>query len=195
LPTSFEIVGKTIDDAAGEAFDKVARILNLPYPGGPEISRLANKHRADFPNYQSQYDLPFPMQHSGDFNFSFSGLKTAAKYLIEKNNLDDPEFVASFAREFEETVVKILVTKFEKAITEYRPQQLLVGGGVSANQYLRSELERLSKSTNIDLLISPTELCGDNALMIAMSGFWQSIANNFTDPIDITAQSGWKISE
>jgi N6-L-threonylcarbamoyladenine synthase len=192
-PVSFEKVGWTVDDAAGEAFDKVARLLGLPYPGGPEISKLAAKHRADYPNFDHQFNLPLPMQYSGDLNFSFSGLKTASKKIIDKNELTK-KFVSQFSREFEETVAEILILKLDKAITKYQPKQILCGGGVIANQHLRNALQDLINKRGKSILFPTPQLYGDNAIMIAMAGFWQVDQKSFVDPINIVAKSNWSIA-
>lgn len=190
--TNFKKIGKTLDDAAGEAFDKIARILGLPYPGGPEISKLAIQHRDQFPEYQHICDLPFPMRHSGDLNFSFSGLKTACKKIIDASDLT-PEFIAGFSREFEETVVNILVTKLTSAINKYCPNQILCGGGVLANAYLRSKLETLSQEKGVEILFPSPRLSGDNAIMIAMAGYFKAEQKQYVHPDKLTAISSWSI--
>ena len=193
-PTDFTKIGKTLDDAAGEAFDKVARMLGFDYPGGPEISRLANLHREQLPDYTHQYNLPLPMQHSGDLDFSFSGLKTAAKNIINSSNLDE-SFKLSFAREFEEVVTKILLIKLAKALTEDPVTTICCGGGVFANKYLRNQLSLLSKKRSFEILFPPSGLSGDNAIMIAMAGFWKAHQKGFTSPEELTAISNWSIDE
>lgn len=158
-----KVIGKTLDDAAGEAFDKVARMLGLPYPGGPEISRLAEKVK------KSRFSLPRPMMKSKDFNFSFSGLKTAVLYTIrdlgKKLTL---ELTIELAHEFQNAVVDVLVHKTKKAIEANKIQTLIVGGGVSANKHLRRELKKIK---NIELLLPTKELSRDNAIMIGMAGY------------------------
>ena len=193
-PTDFTKIGKTLDDAAGEAFDKVARMLGFDYPGGPEISRFANLHREQLPHYTHQYNLPLPMQHSGDLNFSFSGLKTAAKNIINSSNLD-ASFKLSFAREFEEVVTKILLIKLAKALTDHPVNTVCCGGGVFANSYLRNQLKLFSEKESIELLFPPIGLSGDNAIMIAMAGFWQASHDKWTSAEELTAVSNWSIDE
>ncbi len=162
-----EILGRTIDDAAGEAFDKVAKLLDLGYPGGPALSRAAQSGKGD------AFDLPRPMLNSGDFNFSFSGLKTAVLYLHQrlKNNLS-PEQVADLAASFEVAVVDTLSAKIEQAIDKYQVQMISVVGGVSANQRLRQRLTELAKARQIKLELPYLKYTGDNAAMIALAGYF-----------------------
>ena len=162
----YKVIGQTLDDAAGEAFDKVARMLGLPYPGGPEISKLAEKMRTkerQFLRGVSQADgprgsaplargdsdpekigfsvvLPRPMLHSKNFDFSFSGLKTAVLYLIRKIGKLDDETKSRIAMEFENAVVETLIHKTNKAIEKHKIQTLIIAGGVSANKYLKKEV-------------------------------------------------------
>jgi len=158
----YEIVGETQDDAVGEAFDKVARILGLPYPGGPEISKLAEKARKE--NYESKISLPRPMIRSNDFNFSFSGLKTAVLYLVRDIKEMSDETKACIAREFEDAVTDVLLKKTKDAMEKYLTQTLIIAGGVSANSHIiRSFKKEVSVHT------PPFELTGDNAVMIGMA--------------------------
>lgn len=171
----YTIIGATRDDAAGEAFDKVARMMDLPYPGGPKISQLAHEGRTTLAF--SEFSLPRPMIHSGDFDFSFSGLKTAVLYTIRDmgGSLSDSR-KKDLSREFEDAVVEVLITKTLKAAQRYGARAVVVGGGVSANQWLRSELLRRGKEFNRDLEIYfPTkQLSTDNALMITLAGYFKS---------------------
>jgi N6-L-threonylcarbamoyladenine synthase len=163
-------VGETVDDAVGEAFDKVARMLGLPYPGGPQISKLAKEAREK--NIKLEIDFPRPMIHTKDLNFSFSGLKTAILYYIQKQqNLDDTKKM-EIAREFEDAVIDTLITKTEKAIKEYNPKTIIIGGGVIANTTLRDNfLDLKNKFKDIEILIPERELTTDNATMIAYAGY------------------------
>lgn len=184
----YKKIGQTRDDAAGEAFDKVARMLGLPYPGGPEVSKMAANERADGKNMTSDdIALPRPMIHSKDYDFSFSGLKTAVLYLIrdlkEKNPkvLDDINIKQKIAREFEDAVIETLVYKTIKAIKEHKIKTLIVGGGVSANTYLQEqmlkEIKKLKQSKvlpySVKVHFPSKSLTGDNALMIAIAGYYQ----------------------
>ncbi|MFA6393014.1 MAG: tRNA (adenosine(37)-N6)-threonylcarbamoyltransferase complex transferase subunit TsaD [Candidatus Paceibacterota bacterium] len=214
----YKKIGQTRDDAAGEAFDKVARMLGLPYPGGPEISKMAEVERGNliplpltkgeagrgFPKIKNpssilplvrgggaQIQLPRPMIHSKDYDFSFSGLKTAVLYLIrdmkekDSNILQNDKIKQKIACEFEDAVVETLVCKTIKAIKEYKIQTLIVGGGVSANTYLQEvmtkEIKKLRKSDflNIKVHFPSKSLTGDNALMIAIAGYYQTKNKKF----------------
>jgi N6-L-threonylcarbamoyladenine synthase len=168
----YNILGQTKDDAVGEAFDKVARLLGLPYPGGPHVSKLAGE--AEEEKIVSIVKLPRPMLHSGDLNFSFSGLKTAVMYAVrnyEKENgkLDD-NFKKGLAKEFEESVKITLDTKLRSAIENTGAKTIIVGGGVSANKTLRKAFENTAKEFDIPLYLPSNHISGDNALMIALAG-------------------------
>lgn len=154
-------LGGTLDDAAGEAFDKVAKLMGLPYPGGPEIDRLARGGNAQ------RFGLPRSMLHSGDFDFSFSGLKTAARLQLERlgalANGDLPDLCASF----QEAVVEVLSAKTLAAARLERCPTVALSGGVSLNTRLRSALGEACDQAGIELLAAPAALCTDNAAMIA----------------------------
>jgi len=157
----YEVVGETRDDAAGEAFDKVARLLELPYPGGPSLSTLAVAgDKATFP-------FPRPMMNTKDFDFSFSGLKTAVLYTLRDNPAAAP---ADIAASFQQAVVEVLVEKTRRAAEKYQPKTLLLAGGVAANILLREQLAVMAGEARIPLHIAPPELCGDNAVMIGQVG-------------------------
>lgn len=162
-----EGIGDTIDDAAGEAFDKVARLLGLPYPGGPQIDRVAKN------GDPAAYRFPRGLTHSKDqekhrFNFSFSGLKTAVARWWESNgNPDDPQMVADVAASFQEAVVDVLVTKALDACDHFEVPRLVLGGGVSANSRLREVALARGAERGIDVRIPPLSLCTDNGAMIA----------------------------
>mgnify|MGYP005838153153 CR=1 FL=1 len=163
----YEILGETVDDAAGEALDKAARMLGFGYPGGPVIERLAKQVENT-----DKYIFPRPMMKSGDLNFSFSGLKTALLYKIRK--MDDTEKnreIAYLASSFQEAVFKTLVKKTEKAISETGVNHLLVGGGVAVNQYLRRMMRSLAKKHNGTVYFPPLKFLNyDNAAMIGIVG-------------------------
>lgn len=163
---SYEIIGKTRDDAVGEAFDKVARLLGLPYPGGPQISALAKTVTS------SEYSLPRPMIHSKDLDFSFSGLKTAVLYLtkeIEKTRPLTDSDKAQIAYETEQAITEVLVKKTAQAIEIHNIQSLIIGGGVIANTVLRAAFENLAKHYSIPLYLPSRDLSTDNAVMIAVA--------------------------
>jgi N6-L-threonylcarbamoyladenine synthase len=172
----YELIGQTKDDAVGEAFDKVARLLGLPYPGGPHLSKLS--HEAAEENIVSPVKLPRPMIGSGDFNFSFSGLKTAVLYATREATKDGKPLGDSFkrglAREFENAVTETLEKKLSGSIESIGAQSVIIGGGVSANRMLRSSFERLGKEYDIPVYLPSTHTSGDNALMIALAGALQT---------------------
>ncbi len=165
---NYELIGQTRDDAVGEAFDKVARMLGLPYPGGPEISRLATEARSK--SQISNIKLPRPMINSNTCDFSFSGLKTAALYALRGKDLTEDEKNA-FAAEFEDAVADIIVSKTRKALSDTGAQTFVIGGGVAANRYLREKLEALvlEEFPDVDLRLPELSITGDNATMIAQA--------------------------
>lgn len=167
----YERLGETRDDAVGEAFDKVARLMGLPYPGGPEISRLAEESRRGAET--EPVSLPRPMINSDDYDFSFSGLKTAVRNVIQGNESLSDTFKRSLAREFEDAVTDVIVAKTKRAIDEFGAQTLIVGGGVVANVHIREALEHLAQKENgrVRLLLPTRELSTDNAVMIGMAGY------------------------
>jgi N6-L-threonylcarbamoyladenine synthase len=167
---TYEKIGQTRDDAVGEAFDKVARLLGLPYPGGPEISRLAAKARTEhLPPFAK---LPTPMLNSGDFDFSFSGLKTAVRNAVANKTLLDEE-KAALARDFEDVVITVLIHKLRSAIEEYTVQSIILGGGVSANARLREAVRALGSAAeypDVTVYLPDPTLSTDNSIMIALAG-------------------------
>ncbi|MFZ2555282.1 MAG: tRNA (adenosine(37)-N6)-threonylcarbamoyltransferase complex transferase subunit TsaD [Minisyncoccia bacterium] len=191
----YELVGQTRDDAVGEAFDKVARLLDLPYPGGPEIDRLAKKAR-DVGLTKSHIVLPRPMMDTPDYDFSFSGLKTAVRRAVESNQPLDDDMKMEIAREFEDACADVLVAKTMKAIEEFGVETLLIGGGVSANEQIHSRLAAAIKDYGYDtkLLIPPHELSTDNALMIALAGYFRALKKEFADADALRANGNLKLS-
>lgn len=177
----YKVIGSTRDDAAGEAFDKAARMLDLPYPGGPEIARLAKIERENTgENSESVFSpivLPRPMIHTKDYDFSFSGLKTAVLYLIRDigKEMIDETMKSKIAKEFEDAVVEVLLTKTLRALEEYKIKTLILGGGVSSNIHLQKTFtESLKKLAPKIAFHFPTKtLSTDNALMIAIAGYFQ----------------------
>lgn len=186
----YQKIGQTLDDAVGEAFDKVARLLGLPYPGGPEISRLAKAAREE--NLPPYTKLPSPMLHSGDLNFSFSGLKTAVRYAIADKTLTEQEKRA-LARDFEEAAVTVLVRKLEIAISTYGAESIILGGGVAANSYLRQSVAALGTVNfpGLKVFLPEIALSTDNSVMIALAGHVHletaKSATNFSDTIRVDA--------
>ncbi len=171
----YKVIGQTVDDAVGEAFDKVARILGLPYPGGPEISKLAEKARTE--NIPKVAKLPRPMINSNNLNFSFSGLKTAVLYYVRDNfsgsyeNMTE-ENKADVAREFEDAVVDVIKAKTKGALDENETKTLIVGGGVIANKKIKEVFNNFENEYNGLVVKTPTrELATDNSLMIAVTAY------------------------
>ncbi|OHA58506.1 MAG: hypothetical protein A2571_01885 [Candidatus Vogelbacteria bacterium RIFOXYD1_FULL_44_32] len=185
----YERLGETRDDAVGEAFDKVARLLGLPYPGGPQISRLAAEARAQ--NLTGDWQLPRPMKNSGDYDFSFSGIKTAVRYAIEKRGELNETDKLTLAREFEDAVVEVLIAKAMSACEEYNAPTLIVGGGVIANQYLRTQLAKVCADKGLALLLPTLETSTDNATMIALAAFFHQ--GESSGPDSIRAQGNLKL--
>ncbi|TSA46361.1 hypothetical protein D4R52_00680, partial [bacterium] len=214
----YKILGQTVDDAAGECFDKTAKILGLPYPGGPALSKLA-KH-----GNPRAIDFPRPMIDSKNYNFSFSGLKTAVLYFLrdysprpsspgeigvpQKSQSDFkgvPEgkmptgqerskLNANIAASVEQAIVDVLVSKTIRAAKEYKVKTILLGGGVSANQKLRKELNRAIKiNLNAKFLIPNSDLTTDNAGMIALAGFFHFLNGHFTTYDKINANQNWEL--
>ena len=169
----YKLIGQTRDDAAGEAFDKVARMLGLPYPGGPQISRLAECARREKSN--ASIKLPRPMLGTPDFDFSFSGLKTAVLYLIRDfGGIEkiEEEMKMEIAREFEDAVCDVLIKKTLAAAKKYGAKNIIVGGGVSANKELRARLASEARALNISVLFPEKNLSTDNAIMIGLAGYF-----------------------
>lgn len=161
----FQVIGETRDDAAGEAYDKVARALSLPYPGGPHIDRLAHEGKVTI-------DLPRAWLEEGSYDFSFSGLKSAVLNTLHNAKQRGEEIDAKdMAASFQASVIDVLVTKTIQAAKEYHVRQVLLAGGVAANRGLRAELQKqMAKLDNVELVIPPLSLCTDNAAMIAAAG-------------------------
>jgi N6-L-threonylcarbamoyladenine synthase len=157
----YALLGETLDDAAGEAFDKTAQLLGLGYPGGPALSKLAETGDA------ARFSLPRPMLHSGDFDFSFSGLKTAVLTLVRKAGIESaPDIAAAF----QAAAVEVLVDKSLAACRAAGVTRLVVAGGVGANRRLRTELSARAERRNIDVFYPALEFCTDNGAMIAFAG-------------------------
>ena len=188
---SYEKIGATVDDALGEAFDKVARLLGLPYPGGPKVSEFAREgvKREDI-------KLPRPMINSGDYNFSFSGIKTSVLYLIKRLGELDEQTKKDIAREFEEAVTEVLLKKTKNAIEEFGIETLIIGGGVSANTFIKSEMKKMVSENfpDLQILLPDQHLSGDNSIMIALAGYFGIAAGKPIPPItDIRASSNWSL--
>src|SRR3989338_5703375 len=188
----FELVGETMDDAVGEAFDKVARLLDLGYPGGPAISKIAENGD---PN---RFPLPRPMLHSKDFNFSFSGLKTAVLYLLrdlkEKGVEINDQTKADIASSFQESAVDVLVQKTIHSAREYGVSTIMLSGGVSANTLLRNKLKIATEKEGLIFSCPPLVYTGDNAVMIALAGYFAHKKTGAVDP-DAPVGTSWQTIE
>lgn len=191
---SYKVIGKTKDDAVGEAFDKVARLLDLPYPGGPEISRLAEIARKEGIIVDEDLRLPRPMLHSGDLHFSMSGLKTAVLTRVTKRKPLDEETKKMIALEFENAVTDVLVAKVKQAIYETRATTLVVGGGVSANTHIRFALKTLADAEGFMVFLPDRSLSTDNGLMIAATGLLH-IAHEVKPKVKLQANGSWSIED
>jgi N6-L-threonylcarbamoyladenine synthase len=169
---TYKVIGETKDDAVGEAYDKVARMLGLPYPGGPEISKLAEIARTE-KKAGTEFKLPRPMLHSDDLNFSFAGLKTAVLYTVKKIPELTETIKKALALEFENAVAEVFAKKVEKALEETGAQTFIVGGGVSANKNIRKVLSEMmqEKFPEVSFYIPEAKLTTDNAIMIGLAGY------------------------
>jgi N6-L-threonylcarbamoyladenine synthase len=183
----YKKIGETLDDAVGEAYDKVARMIGLEYPGGPQISRLAQIAR-DENISDDQITLPRPMLHTPDLNFSLSGLKTAVLYKIKEIGELTEEKKKIIAKEFEQAVVDVINMKVKKAIDQTGAQSLIVGGGVIANKYIRENLSKIAVEKNITVHFPTTELSTDNAVMISIAGYLKSFRQSAKICPDIKAE-------
>lgn len=183
-----EILGQTIDDAAGEAFDKAAKIMGLPYPGGPLIDKHAKNG-----DYQR---FPFPVSNLKGYNYSFSGLKTSLLYFLQKEVKKSPTFVedhlADICASYQGTIIRSLFKKLIKASRELGIKEVAIAGGVSANSLLRSELKRIGLREGWNVYIPSFEYCTDNAGMIGIAGYYQYLKGDFAAQ-DITPDPRLKI--
>jgi len=182
----YKVLGETRDDAAGEAFDKAAQLLHLGYPGGPEIAAAAAKLRSrniipPTPLYQGGITLPRPMINDKNFDFSFSGLKTALLYGIQKNK-NWKKKIPEYAYEFQQAVAEVLVHKTIKAAKLYGVKNIMLSGGVAANVELRNQLKKAveNKLSGVKLIIPEFKYCTDNAAMVAAAGYFHAKRKNYT---------------
>ena len=181
----YRLLGETLDDAAGEAFDKTAQLLGLGYPGGPALARLADHGRA------GRYALPRPMIASGDLDFSFSGLKTAVALLVRRLELDTATR-ADVAASFQAAVVDVLAMKAEAALDRTGLRQLVVAGGVGANLALRKRLADLAPRRGTRVFYPQLEFCTDNGAMIALVGALR-LAEAGRDPLGFVVRPRWNL--
>ncbi len=171
-----KVIGTTLDDAAGEAFDKSAKVLGLTYPGGPLIDKYAKNGNPD--------TFTFSKPRIKDLDFSFSGLKTSILYKIQKEIVQDPNFIREnledLCASIQHTIVSILIEKLQKAMQRTGIKQIAIAGGVSANTYFREQLGLLAKTEKFSLYIPKYEYCTDNAAMIAIAGYFKFLEKSFT---------------
>jgi N6-L-threonylcarbamoyladenine synthase len=183
----YRILGTSLDDAAGEAFDKTAKLLGLPYPGGPHLAKLAESGRP------GRFDFPRPMLDRPGFDFSFSGLKTAVVVAVRKLRLDD-QIRADIARAFQDAVVATLVAKCARALDYTQSQSLVVAGGVGANRELRAQLSKLGQQLRVKVSYPRPEFCTDNAAMIAYAGYLR-LSGGEHESLAIRARARWPIDQ
>ncbi|MFD2034705.1 tRNA (adenosine(37)-N6)-threonylcarbamoyltransferase complex transferase subunit TsaD [Belliella marina] len=183
-----EVIGETMDDAVGEAFDKTAKLLGLPYPGGPFLDKYAKEGNPKA--YQ------FPISDMPDLTFSFSGIKTAVLYFLRDHLKDNPQFVednlADICASVQYTLIKTLMQKLKKAAKQYKIKEIAIAGGVSANSGLRDELENLSSQLGWKVYIPKFEYCTDNAAMIAMAAHYKYQKGDFCG-LDVSPEARMKI--
>lgn len=186
----YELLGDTLDDAAGEAFDKTAKLLGLGYPGGPALSKLALRGKANF-------KLPRPLLHSGDLNFSFSGLKTSVLTLVNQHQPLDEVTKADIAWEFQESVTEVLTIKCMNALRDTGLDNLIVSGGVGANARLRERLNAATKRRGCKVSYPRLEFCTDNGAMIAFAGAMRLVAMQKDDRrnYSFSVKPRWNLSE
>lgn len=182
----YELLGESLDDAAGEAFDKTAKLLGLPYPGGPHLATLAQK------GYGARFDFPRPLLDKG-LNFSFSGLKTAVANVIQKTTLDD-QTRADIAASFEQAVIDTLVAKSLRALNSAGLKRLVIAGGVGANQHLRETLMQLAQKQGFSVFYPRPIFCTDNGAMIAYAGCQRLLAGEVED-FNMQVRARWPLTE
>ncbi len=163
----YKILGETVDDAAGEAFDKTAKLMGLEYPGGPQISKRA------LDGDPAKFKFPRPMFKNPGFDFSFSGLKTAVLYEFLKHKSQSNQLVNDMAASLQQAVIETLIGKLEQAVKMFNPKSIMQGGGVAANNLLRKEFEKLAKKYGINYSIPKFEYCTDNAGMIGLAAYYR----------------------
>lgn len=185
----YKLLGETVDDAAGEAFDKTAKLLELGYPGGPALAKIAEQGKT------GRFNLPRPMLHSGDLNFSFSGLKTAVLTLVRKHEIT-PQTRADIALAFQEAAVDVLIKKSLSALTQTGFTQLVVAGGVGANRQLREQLTKQAERVGATVFYPALEFCTDNGAMIAFAGAMRLQDTDSNNPLtgnSFTVKARWDL--
>ena len=185
--SDYEILGQSQDDAVGEAFDKVAKLLGLPYPGGPHIEKLALNGNP------KAYDFPRPMIHSNNLDMSLSGLKTAVLYTIQKIEDLNEDIKADIAASFQKAVTDVLIAKIKKTVEQTNRSDVIVAGGVAANRYIREEFKNLESILNIKVYYPDLKYCGDNAAMIAFVGSMMAPSKERNNKSQVRAR--WPLNE
>jgi N6-L-threonylcarbamoyladenine synthase len=185
----YKLIGETLDDAVGEAFDKTARLLNLGYPGGAIVAKRASQRKFEFRISNFEFALPRPMIHSKNYNFSYSGLKTAVLYKIKeleekKIKLTD-KIINEICFEFQNAAIEVLIHKAEKAAKEYKVKSIMLSGGVSANNKLRSDLNQAAKRLGVKYFQPDMKYTTDNAAMIALAGYFNYKRGSKQTPIEV----------
>lgn len=185
----YRLLGRTLDDAVGEAFDKVAKILGLPYPGGPAISRLALKGNP------TAFAFPRALMQRGSLDFSYSGLKTAVLYESQRHNRLTKQLLHDIAASFQAAALEPLVEKTKRALQQTKAKSLLLGGGVAANALLRTSLQDMVQQEFSHTSFCPptTSLCMDNGVMIAMAGTFRALTHQFTPWKKLAADPNWEL--
>jgi N6-L-threonylcarbamoyladenine synthase len=172
-----EVLGETIDDAAGEAIDKAAKIMDLGYPGGPIIDRLAKEGNPEA--------FHFATPHIPGNDYSFSGIKTSFLYFLRDRTREDPDFIqqhkADLCASIQHCIVDFLIKKLEKAVIQSGVKQIAIAGGVSANSLLRSEIQRIGKKHHWQVFIPKMQFCTDNAAMVGIAGYFKYLKGEFAD--------------
>lgn len=186
---NYRLIGSTRDDAAGEAFDKAAKMLGLPYPGGPALSKAAK--------LGDPKKTVFPQAHMKDksFDFSFSGIKTSVLYYIQRNKakIDSGEVtVQDIAAAFQKSITRAIANKMRRIYAEYKVKRIAITGGVAANAVLKMEIEKFAAEKNIEVFVPSMALCTDNAAMVAYTG-WEYLKRGKTSPLDIEAEPDLKV--
>lgn len=202
----YKIIGQTRDDAAGECFDKTARMLELPYPGGPQIAKQAENFkkypltfrmggwtRREMEKEAFNIKLPRPMIHSGDFDFSFSGLKTAVLYMLrdmKERHINIGDFTPMICNEIQQSIIDVLISKTIKAVKNFDAKSIILGGGVVANKELRKQMKKAvaQKLKATALYLPPAKLATDNGAMIGVAGYLRATRKEFVEPEILKAQ-------
>jgi N6-L-threonylcarbamoyladenine synthase len=186
---AYRILGETRDDAVGEAFDKVAKLLHLPYPGGPQIDRIAIKGNPE------AIDFPKAMMQKGELNFSYSGLKTAVLNYIKEIGADAAqERLHDICASFQKAAIEVLVKKTVQAARTFQIRDIAIAGGVAANSLLRKWMVEESAQFNLNVHFPPVDFCTDNAAMIARAGL-ERLNRGLSSPLTLNAYPSWKIDQ